>query len=76
MTLHANEFSVTRELSIEELDDVAGGRFSWGGLLKAVVGGGATGAMGGSLAGGIGAGPGAVGGGLIGGIGYCISELF
>jgi hypothetical protein len=76
MTLHANNFSAARELSIEELDEVAGGRFSFGGLLKAVVGGGAAGALRGAVGGGAGAGAGAVGGGLIGGIGYCISELF
>jgi hypothetical protein len=56
-----------RELSIEELDSVAGGEFSWRGL---------AGAAAGAAVGGIGAGPGALGGGLLGGIGYCITSLF
>jgi hypothetical protein len=71
-----NDDAAPRELSIEELDSVAGGEFSWRGLAGAVVAGGATGGLAGAAVGGIGAGPGALGGGLLGGIGYCITSLF
>jgi hypothetical protein len=75
MTLETNDNTVIPELSMDELDSVAGGRFSWRGLLGAFLGGAATGAAGGAVAGGVGAGPGALGGGLAAGIGYCISSL-
>lgn len=65
-----------RELSSEDLDSIAGGKWSWKKFFGAVAGGAATGAAGGAAAGGVGAGPGAVGGGLLGGIGYCIGEIF
>jgi hypothetical protein len=71
-----NDDQMSQELSIEDLDAVAAGKFSWRGLLGAVIGGGATGGLGGAAVGGIGAGPGAIGGGLLGGIGYCITSLF
>jgi hypothetical protein len=70
-----NEDVANRELSIEELDPVAGGDWSWKGFFGAVAGGAATGAMGGAAVGGVGAGPGAIGGGLTGGIGYCIGAI-
>jgi hypothetical protein len=76
MTLPTNDDLLNRELTIEELEEIAAGRFSWGGLLGAIVAGGTTGGLGGAAVGGIGAGPGAVGGGLLGGIGYCINSLF
>lgn len=77
MTIHNNSFATFRELSIEELDNVAGGKWSWGDFAKAVGAGAATGGMGGAAAGGpAGAVPGAIGGGLLGGIGYCIHEIF
>lgn len=76
MTHVTNNDVATRELSIEELDLVAAGDFSWGGLAKAMGAGAATGALGGSVVGGVGAGPGAVGGGLLAGIGYCITSIF
>jgi hypothetical protein len=71
-----NNETANRELSIEELDSVAAGDFSWGALGKAIAGGAVTGGLGGAVVGGVGAGPGAVGGGLLAGIGYCISSIF
>jgi hypothetical protein len=76
MTHATNDDAAPHELSIEELDSVAGGKFSWRALLGSIVAGGATGGLGGAAVGGIGAGPGALGGGLLGGIGYCINSLF
>ena len=76
MTRGMNDDAATRELSIEELDAVAGGKWSWGDFAKALGGGAVTGGMGGAAVGGVGAVPGAIGGGLLGGIGYCISQLF
>jgi hypothetical protein len=64
----------THELSLDELDDVAGG--FWKELGAAIVAGAATGGIGGAAVGGVGAVPGAIGGGLLGGIGYCITSLF
>ncbi|OJU30622.1 MAG: hypothetical protein BGN91_14870 [Nitrobacter sp. 62-13] len=72
-----NDNAAIRELSIEELDSVAGAKFSWGDLVGAMAAGAATGAAGGAAAtGGPGAVPGAIGGGLLGGIGYCIKSIF
>lgn len=71
-----NDDRVTHELSIEELDTVAGGDFSWKGFVGAIGAGAVTGGLGGAAAGGLGAGPGAVGGGLLGGIAYCITSHF
>jgi hypothetical protein len=71
-----NNDIANRELSLEELDAVAAGEFSWGALGKAMAAGAVTGGLGGSVVGGVGAGPGAVGGGLLAGIGYCISSIF
>jgi len=62
------------ELSLDELDNVEGG--FWKELGGAILAGAATGGLGGSVVGGVGAVPGAIGGGLLGGIGYCISSLF
>ena len=76
MTDMKNDAAMSQELSIDDLDQIAGGKFSWRGLLGAVVGGGTTGGLGGAAVGGIGAGPGAIGGGLLAGIGYCITSLF
>ncbi len=76
MTHATNNDAATHELSIDELDAVAGGKWSWGDFAKAVGAGAATGGLGGAAAGGVGAGPGAIGGGLLGGIGYCISQIF
>jgi hypothetical protein len=76
MTHVTNNDAAARELSIEELDSVAAGEFSWGGLAKAMGAGAVTGGLGGSVVGGVGAGPGALGGGLLAGIGYCISSIF
>lgn len=75
MTHATNDDAATRELSIDELDLVAGG-WSWGDFAKAVGAGAAGGGLAGAAAGGVGAAPGALGGGLIGGIGYCISQIF
>lgn len=76
MTRNVNDNSATRELSIDELDAVAGGKWSWGDFAKALGGGTVMGGMGGAAVGGIGAVPGAIGGGLLAGIGYCISQIF
>ena len=76
MTQATNNDATPHELSMEELDSVEGGAFSWRALLGAMAAGGVTGGMGGAAIGGIGAGPGAIGGGLLGGIGYCITSLF
>jgi hypothetical protein len=76
MTFPTNNGLADPELSIEELDAIAAGTFSWRSLLGAIVAGGTTGGLGGAAVGGIGAGPGAIGGGLLGGIGYCINSLF
>jgi hypothetical protein len=69
-----NNDAANHELSIDDLDAVAGG--FWKELGGAVVAGGVTGGLGGAAVGGIGAVPGAIGGALLGGIGYCISSLF
>jgi hypothetical protein len=74
MTNVTNNDPVNHELSIDDLDAVAGG--FWKQLAGAVLAGGATGGMGGAAVGGIGAVPGAIGGALLGGIGYCITSLF
>ena len=66
--------AIGNELSIEDLDAVAGG--FWKELAGAITAGAATGGLGGAAVGGVGAVPGAIGGGLLGGIGYCISSLF
>jgi hypothetical protein len=71
-----NDDAAPLELSIEDLDSVAGGKFSIRGLMGSILAGGVTGGMGGAAIGGIGAGPGAVGGGMLGGIAYCINSLF
>jgi hypothetical protein len=77
MTHDTNGNAAIRELSIEELDSIAGAKFSWGDLVGAMAAGAATGAAGGAAAtGGPGAAPGALGGGLLGGIGYCIQQIF
>ena len=64
MTPGMNDDAMTSELSFDELDAVAGG-FSFGGLLKAIIGGAASGGP---------AGP--VGGGIFGGIKYILGEIF
>lgn len=74
MTNDVNNTAANRELSIDDLDAVAGG--FWKELGSAIVAGGVTGGLGGAAVGGIGAVPGAIGGGLLGGIGYCISQIF
>jgi uncharacterized protein YcfJ len=71
-----NNDTVTHELSIEELDSVAGGDFSWKGFVGAVAGGAAAGGLGGAAGGPAGAGAGALSGGLLGGIAYCVSSIF
>jgi hypothetical protein len=76
MTTSMNDNAMNRELSIDELDAVAGGDWSWGDLGKAMAAGAVTGGLGGSVVGGVGAGPGALGGGLLAGIGYCVSHIF
>jgi hypothetical protein len=77
MTIHNDDYAPFRELSVEELDKVAGGDWSWGDLAKAMGGGAFTGGLGGAAAvGPAGAVPGAIGGGLLGGIGYCLHEIF
>ena len=74
MTNDMNNDAVNHELSIDDLDAVAGG--FWKELGGAILAGGVTGGLGGAAVGGVGAVPGAIGGGLLGGIGYCISSLF
>jgi len=77
MTHATNNDAAGHELSIDELDLVAGGDWSWGDFAKAVGAGAVTGGAGGAAAtGGPGAVPGAIGGGLLGGIGYCITHIF
>jgi hypothetical protein len=74
--LVARQLEDIHEISIDDLDSIAGGKWSWKKFFGAVAGGAATGGAGGLAAGGVGAGPGAIGGGLLGGIGYCIGEIF
>ncbi|GAB1717115.1 MAG: hypothetical protein NTAFB05_21570 [Nitrobacter sp.] len=77
MTHDMNDNAAIRQLSIDELDSVAGAEFSWGGLVGSIAAGAVTGAAGGAAAtGGPGAAPGALGGGLLGGISYCITSIF
>jgi hypothetical protein len=76
MTNLNNDDATSQELSLEQLDSVDGGAFSWRGFLGAVAAGGVTGGLGGAAVGGIGAAPGALGGGLLAGIGYCITSMF
>lgn len=64
-----------RELSIHEVDFIAGGAFTWQGAFASMGAGAVTGALGGMIVGGIGAGPGALGGALLGGISYGVYEL-
>jgi hypothetical protein len=75
MTVAMNDDAATRELSIEELDSVAGGELSLRGFLGAMAGGGVAGLAIGAAAGGIGAGPGAAGGAAAGGISYLVRGL-
>ena len=75
MMTSTKDVTAPRELSTEELDLISGG-FSWKGFAGAVTAGAATGALGGSVVGGVGAAPGGLAGGLLGGIGYCISSIF
>ncbi len=63
-----------QELNVNEIMEVNGGVFSWGGLGGATFAGAAVGGAFGSIAGGVGAGPGALAGGLGGG--YLLNELF
>jgi hypothetical protein len=65
-----------RELTMDELELVAGGEFTWQGALSSMAAGAVTGALGGAAVGGIGAGPGALGGALLGGISYGLYEAF
>ena len=77
MTLPNNDAATPRELSVEELDLVAAGEWSWGDFAKELGKGAAAGALGaGAATGGTGTGLGAIGGALIGGIGYCIGQIF
>lgn len=69
-----NSDAATYQLSIDELDLVAGAGF-WGDLGKAVAAGAATGGLAGAAGGPGGAAGGAVGGGLLAGIGYCITQI-
>jgi hypothetical protein len=73
---HVTDDAANHELSMEDLDSVAAGRFSWKVLGATMTSGAVTGFLGGAAIGGIGAGPGALGGGLLTGIGYCIGSLF
>ena len=66
--------AATHELSLDELDNAAGG--FWKELGAAIGAGATTGGLGGSVVGGVGAVPGAIGGGLLGGIAYCINSIF
>ena len=69
-----NDHAATQELSIEELDSVAGGTWSFKGFVKSMAVGAVAGAAVGAAAGGVGAGPGAAGGAAAGGIAYMASE--
>lgn len=64
-----------RELSLHEVDFVAGAEFTWQGAFASMGAGAVGGALGGMIIGGIGAGPGALGGALLGGITYGVYEL-
>jgi hypothetical protein len=75
MTLPESNDATLRELSLEELEMISGGKWSWGEFAKAVGIGAAAGGMGGAAVGGIGAAPGAIGGGLLGGFGYAAKEV-
>jgi hypothetical protein len=61
MTNDMNNDAVNHELSIDDLDAVAGG--FWKELGGAILAGGVTGGLGGAAVGGVGAVPGAIGGG-------------
>jgi len=74
MTDATNNDAASHELSIGELDSVAGG--FWKELGEAMFGGAVAGGAGGLAVGGVGAVPGAIGGGLLAGIGYCASKIF
>ena len=80
-----NENFAHRGLSIEELDAIAAGKFTWGGFFGAVAEGAGIGAVGGAGIGGIAGGPvgaafgagiGASGGGYIAGYRYLITHIF
>jgi hypothetical protein len=75
MTHFANSNAATHELSIEELDSVAGGslkNLTVKGVVDSMLAGAVAGAFVGMAAGGVGAGPGAAGGAAAGGIGYLV----
>lgn len=63
-----------RELTVDELNLIAGGEFTWQGAAASMTAGAVTGGLGGAIVGGIGAGPGALGGALLGGISYGVYE--
>ncbi|WP_207611310.1 hypothetical protein [Alteromonas sp. 5E99-2] len=69
------EYNFMYELSLNEIQEVNGGKFSWSGLAGATAGGAVVGGAFGSLVGGVGFGPGLLAGGLSGGGGYLVNEL-
>jgi hypothetical protein len=75
MTRMTNDDTATHELSIEELDAVAGGAISVKGFVGAMVGGAVGGALVGAVAGGVGAAPGAAAGASACGIAYIVSGV-
>jgi hypothetical protein len=74
VTHTTNDHAATQELSIEELDSVAGGTFTLKGFVASMAAGAVAGACVGAAAGGVGAGPGAAGGAAAGGIAYMVNE--
>ncbi len=62
-----------RTLSLDELDFISGGAWTWDGLGGAMVVGAFAGGMAGAVGGFAGMGMGAAGGGLIGGAAYLLS---
>ena len=63
-------------LTNAELEQVSGGRFTYGGLEGAMGGGAITGCLAGLAADSVGFFPGVLGGALLGGIAYIWSEEF
>jgi len=65
-----------RELNVNEIKQVNGGEFSWGGLFGTMAGGAVSGGLAASVVPGAGTAAGAGAGALLGGIGYLTSELY
>ena len=69
------EYNNMRDLKSNEIEEINGAKFSWGGLAGSMGGGALTGGVAASIVPGAGTLAGAGAGALLGGMGYLTSEL-